>query len=139
MSRTELIHVASRLKTAGDLLDNLGAVEPAVLDEDRAGVDAGDRASGDEQTRYVCLERLGGVQRRLSLVDHHALAIVPVWLGVIVPHVWKIFARNPENDGVIVVPDRHHDVPRVPDSTDATTGSRFHSEDDVRLFRTRSP
>ena len=59
-SRTESsrFDVASATRAVRDHLDDLLAVEAAVLDEDRAGVDAGDRAAGDEQAGHVGLERL---------------------------------------------------------------------------------
>ena len=57
------------LASARDDLDDFFAVETAVLDEDRAGVDAGDRAAGDEEARHICLECLRIVYGRVARVE----------------------------------------------------------------------
>src|SRR6516162_4641654 len=53
-------------------VDDLLAVEAAVLDEDGSGVHTGNRAAGYEEARHVRLERLRVVNRRLALVQSNA-------------------------------------------------------------------
>src|SRR5262249_2832517 len=64
-----------------DDLDDLLAMEPAVLDEDRPRIDSGNRASRDEDPRHVGLERLAIVDRRRALVQPHAGAADQVDVG----------------------------------------------------------
>src|SRR5260221_11680565 len=54
---------------SGDDLHDLLAVEPAVLDEDGSGVDAGNRTARNEQPGDVGLERRRIEERRLPLVE----------------------------------------------------------------------
>jgi hypothetical protein len=58
-------------------------VEAAVLDEDGAGVYAGDRAAGDEETWHVGLEGHGVVHRGLPLVEPDARAAHQVGIRAI--------------------------------------------------------
>src|SRR5438093_1505149 len=59
-----------------DHLHDLLAVEAAVLDENGAGVDSGERSAGHEQPRHIGFERLAVVERPLAIrkldarVDH---------------------------------------------------------------------
>src|SRR5713101_6286053 len=72
-----------RLSAARDDFDDLFAVEPSVLDEDRPGVDAGDGAAGDEQPRHVRFKRLGIVDGRLAIVQRDARAAQQIGVGSI--------------------------------------------------------
>src|SRR5450432_2570962 len=64
-------HLCRRL-AAGDDLDDLLAVKPAVLDEDGAGIDAGDGSAGDEEARHVGFKCLRIVYGRVPLVQRDA-------------------------------------------------------------------
>ena len=74
-------------------------METAVLDEDGAGIDAGDRAAGDEQSRHICLERLGIVDRRVAIVERHAGVFEQRRVGAIagqqVDHIGRNLAARP--------------------------------------------
>ena len=58
-------------------------MKAAVLDEDRSGVDAGERAAGHEQPRHVGFEGLGVVDRPLAVVEFDARPHEQIGVGPI--------------------------------------------------------